>query len=265
MELSITTTKFEKIENEKVKSILSELNSMYLEQIYNQNKVAFYYEDRKGNIFSFNKDICFYAASTIKVLACLLMYRLVEKNKFSLDDEILIKLEDHKQDSGIIKLDKEDKNYTIKELIRLCIVESDNTAYLKLVDLLGKDNIEEFGKALGAIHTMEGKDSFGIVNCTDMLCYFKAVKDYINNGLYGKEFNEYLINPSFNIIDLNNIDNKEFVKKYGLYDIAYHEVGYVESDNEYYMFILTQLNKEEYKEEFINKTAKLLCELNKTI
>ena len=77
-----------------------------------------------------------------------------------------------------------------------------------------------------------------------------------------EEFKDYLSNPSVKLI--NCLDNN-YVRKYGSWDIAYHEAGYVESDNEYYLIILTQLNKYDYKEEFINKTAKLLDEINKEL
>ena len=250
------------IDNEVVIKKLSELNNMYTNEYLKNNKVAFYYEDKKNNIFSFNKDICFYAASSIKILVCLLLYRLIDESKVDINEKILVKLEDLKQDTGIIKFNTEDKEYTIGELIKLCIVESDNTAYIKLVNYVGKDKLEEYGKSLGAKHTMEGIDLFGIINCTDMLVYWKEVKDYIENGKHGLEFKDYLSNPSVKLI---NVLNNNFVRKYGSWDIAYHEAGYVESDNEYYLMVLTQINKEEYKEEFINKTASLLDDINKEL
>ena len=109
---------------------------------------------------------------------------------------------------------------------------------------------------------MEGKDLFGLTNCIDMLIYWKEIKKYIKNGKYGNLFKEYLSNPTTKLI---NCLNNNYVRKYGSWDIAYHETGYVESDNEYYLIVLTQLNKEYYTEEFINKTAKLLDEINQEL
>ena len=249
------------IKNNIIKDNIDELSSMNIKENKKQNKTAFYYED-KYNTISFNKDVCFYAASTIKILICLYIFKLADKNMIDLHKKILVKLEDLKQDTGIIKYNKEDKEYTIGELIRLCIVESDNTAYIKLINYIGKDKIEEYGKSLGASHIMEGKDLFGLVNCSDMIIYWKEIKKYIETGKYGNLFKEYLSNPTVKLI--NCLDNN-YVNKYGSWDIAYHDAGYVESDNEYYLIILTQLNKEEYKEEFVNKTAKLLDEINKEL
>lgn len=264
MEFNLTT-KYKLDKNydlEKIK-LIKKLNDMYLKESYKGNKVAYYYENiYTGDIISYNSDICFYAASTIKILVCLILFLKAEKNEINLDEEILITMNDLKQDTGIIKYQKKDTFYTILELIRLTIVESDNTSYIKLVDLVGKNKIKDFGLSIGAIHTMEGKDtdSFGIINCNDMIIYWKEIKKYIDrNTYYSNLFKKYLSNPSFKIVntDLN------FIRKYGSWDIAYHEAGYIENKNPFYMIILTQLNRKKYKKTFINKTANLLLNINK--
>ena len=254
------------ITNKELKEKVNKISNLYLEETLKGNKVAFYYEDINNNILSFNKDICFYAASTIKILVCLIILEKAENNLINLEEKIIIKMEDLKQDTGIIKYQKEDTYYTIRKLIELTITESDNTAYLKLVDLIGKENIKEYGLKLGTEHTMEGKDtdSFGIINCKDMIIYWKKLKKYIDsNSKYSNEFKEYLLHPTTKFIKDASIDNQKFIRKYGSWDIAYHEAGYIESNNPYYIIILTQLNKFDYKEDFINKSAKILNEINK--
>lgn len=182
-----------------------ELNSLYLKQ---NEKVAYYYEDiNTGSIMSYNSDILFYAASSIKILVCVMLLEMAENKKINLDDELLITMEDLKQDTGIIKFQKEDTYYSIKELIRLTIIESDNTAYIKLVNYVGKENLENYGKSLGAIHTMEGKDLFGLINCDDMTVYWKKVKSFIDNsGQYSKDFYNWLSNPSFSIVEESSLE-----------------------------------------------------------
>jgi len=269
MDFSVSTDKYMNIENEKIKEKLRELNILYLNESLKGNKVAYLYADVKGiNNFSFNKNICFYAASSIKILVCLMLLEMAEKNEVDLEEKLLVTKEDLKQDTGVIKNQKEDTYYTINKLIELTIVESDNTAYLKLVNYVGKNKLKEYGNSLGAVHTMEGKetDSFGIINCTDMLIYWQKVREYIiGNKKYSKEFKRFLTNPSVRFIQNKNINNYEFVRKYGSWDIAYHEAGYVNEKNPYYLIILTQLNKFDYKEEFINKSAKLISEIHELI
>ncbi len=67
-----------------------------------------------------------------------------------------------------------------------------------------------------------------------------------------------------NVTD-KKLQEKPFVRKYGSWDIAYHEAGYIEDDSSYYMIILTQINKMPYKEEFMNESAKKKLELHKAI
>ena len=264
MDLSLTFNREEKHTKESLDKY-AKLISLCLKESMKGNKVSFLYEDTNGHNFSYNKDICFYAASSIKVLVCLQILKMAENNLIDLNKEILVKMEDLKQDTGIIKNQKEDTYYKIIDLIKLCITESDNTAYLKLVDIVGFDNLKQYGLSMGAKHTMEGKDSFGIINATDMLIYWKNIREYLlGNYKYNKLFKEYLTHPSVNYVDDLNVDGT-YVRKYGSWDIAYHEAGYVESDSSYYLIILTQLNKKEYKNEFVNEVAKDILELHKTL
>lgn len=246
-----------------IKKEFERLTFLYLQQ---NEKVAYYYEDiNTGNIMSYNSDILFYAASSIKILVCVMLLELAEEGKVVLSDKLLVTMDDLKQDTGVIKFQKEDTYYSIKELIRLTIQESDNTAYIKLVNYVGKDNLENYGKSLGALHTMEGRDLFGLINCEDMVIYWKKVKSFIDSSKYGKEFEEWLINPSFSIVESESIGNNLFVKKYGSWDIAYHEAGYVLDENPFYLIILTQKFKCEDKEEFVNETASEVYKIHKLI
>lgn len=248
---------------------IKELSYMYLDETFKGNKVAFYYKDINNNYsISYNDAVCFYSASTIKILACLMILEMALNNKLDLNKKILITAKDLKQDTGIIKYQKEDTYYSLEDLVKLTIVESDNTAYLKLVEILGKENIKKYGNSLGAEYTMVGKetDSFGIINTNDMLIYWEAVKKFIDdNNKYSKIFKEWLSTPTVKFINDDSIDNLNFVRKYGSWDIAYHEAGYIEDKNPYYLIVLTQLNKFDYKEKFINDTAEKIMKIHRKI
>lgn len=126
--------------------MFTELNLLYLRK---NKKVAYCYRDINiGTILSYNSDILFYAVSSIKILVCVMLLEMSEKGDINIDEKLLVTMEDLKQDTGVIKFQKEDTYYSIKELIRLTIIESDNTAYIKLVNYVGKDNLEKYGKVL---------------------------------------------------------------------------------------------------------------------
>lgn len=266
MELKSSTI-FKDIYDVELKNRVKSLIDFFNEEYYKGNKVAFLYKD-EDNTISYNEDICFYAASTIKILAVLLMFKRIDEKVFDLNDNILITMDDLKQDSGVIKYQKEDTYYTLEELLRLTIVESDNTAYLKIVSLLGgKEALKEFGNSLGAIHTMEGKatDAFGITNCNDMLIYLENVIAYINlDNENSKKLKTWMLNTTTKKVKVENL-NGPFIRKGGEYDVAYHDVGYVKANKPYYLIILTQLMKMDYKDEFINKAAIKIKDINEYI
>ena len=169
----------------------------------------------------------------------------------------MISKEDLITGSGVLKNNLTFKSYTIEELIKYTLVESDNTAYIKLLKYVGKEKIIKYGKSLGAIHTFEGKDSYGITNCNDMMVYWKELIKYIKSSKNRNKIKDYLLNPT-----VKYVKNDKYIRKYGEYDIAYHETGYVDNEKPYYLMILTQINKENYKEKFINKVANIIDEIN---
>ncbi len=65
-------------DNQKLIKQIKEINDMFLSETYKGNKVAYYYEDSKKNIISYNNNICFYAASAIKILVCLILFEEAE-------------------------------------------------------------------------------------------------------------------------------------------------------------------------------------------
>ena len=73
-----------------------------------------------------------------------------------------------------------------------------------------------------------------------------------------------MLNPTYQIIEEKNIGNKEFVRKYGSFDIAYHEVGIVYDKEPYILAVLTQKDKlkEKEKKKYINKVAKRIYKIH---
>jgi glycosyltransferase involved in cell wall biosynthesis len=67
------------------------------------------------------------------------------------------------------------------------------------------------------------------------------------------------------LIDDKNINNSQFLRKYGAFEIAYHEVGIVNDCNPFYLIILTQKYPVKDKDKFINKTAKKIYKIHQKI
>ena len=96
---------YTKIQNIKVRRKLYNLNKYLLKQ---KEKVSYAYKNLETNDFcAFNYDICFYAASSIKFLVALYIYQKAENDNKILEEKIVLKEEDFKSGSGVIKDNKE--------------------------------------------------------------------------------------------------------------------------------------------------------------
>ncbi len=249
-----------KIQYKIIQKKLYNLNKMFLKS---QDKVAYYYEELNHNtVFSFNESISFYSASAIKILVCLYLYEQAALKELDLNEKLTIKEEDVKQGSGVLKDRPTGQAYSIEKLVEYTLVESDNTAYIKLVNYVTKEKLIEFGKKLGAEHTLEGKDLFGITNCHDMRAYWTELYRFAKEEELGKKLKHFLENPSYKIID---IFPENFYRKYGSFDIAYHECGFVEEENPFYIFIMTQKGKQKNRDCFIKKSAKKIYDIHRRL
>lgn len=257
------------IKNIKDKYIAKKIFNLNKYLLKQNEKVAYAYKNLKTNdTFSFNLDICFYAASSIKFLVCLYLYEEAEKDPKLLNKKIKLVKEDFKTGSGVLKDNPEKLEYTIRELIYYSLKDSDNTAYIKLMNYVTAEKLKDYGLSLGALHTLEGKDLFGIINASDMICYLTRLYEYLNsNTKLSNELKSFMSDPSYKIIKAKNIDNNLFVRKYGGYEIAFHEVGIVYDNNPYILIILTQKFglKEKIKVGYINKVARKIHKINKIL
>lgn len=168
--------------------------------------------------------------------------------------------EDKKQGSGVIKDMELPKEFSIKELIKYSLQNSDNTAYLKLVSFIGKEKLIQYGKSLGAQHTLEGKDNFGLINCTDLAIYWKKMDELLKKA---EEIKEWLLYPTIQIIKEKSLYKIPFFRKYGAYGISFHEGGIVRDTKPYLLIVLTQMGNNKKSKKFINKAAKKMAKIHK--
>jgi len=92
--------------------------------------------------------------------------------------------------------------------------------------------------------------------------------DYLNtNTKLSNELKDFMLAPSYQIIKAKNVDNNLFVRKYGSFGIAFHEVGIVYDEQAYILIILTQKNEltDNKKVKYVNKVAKKINKIHKLI
>ncbi len=110
-----------------------------------------------------NGDELYPTASVFKVPVIVELYRQVEAERLSLDQRLILKDSLKVPGSGILKELSEGLEVTVRDLSRLMMILSDNTATDMIVGLVGKENVNAAMRRLGLKHTVV------VGGCRDLL------------------------------------------------------------------------------------------------
>lgn len=97
-----------------------------------------------GETFTYNGDMVFHAASTIKVPVLALLFQDAEAGRVDLNKKIVVKPENRAVGSGILQSLSPDIELSLFDLAVLMIVMSDNTATNEVIDAVGMDRVRAF-------------------------------------------------------------------------------------------------------------------------
>ena len=144
-----------------------------------------------GEEASFNGDELFPMASVFKVPVIVELYKQVEAGRLSLDDKIMLKEADKVPGSGILRELSEGLGVTIKDLSRLMMILSDNTATDLIVERVGEDNVNATMKGLGLNKTIVVADCrdllFDLVGANDLPEEEKTLSRYLQMAKAGTD------------------------------------------------------------------------------
>lgn len=111
---------------------------------------------KSGWDFKYNATLQVPSASVIKLPIMAAAFEYAKKHALALSDRIVVSPSEQVPFSIITMLDPSN-SYTVKDLITLMIVQSDNTATNVLIDLLGMDNINKYMSSIGLKATILGR------------------------------------------------------------------------------------------------------------
>jgi beta-lactamase class A len=103
----------------------------------------------QGSRFEQHPQELFIAESIIKVPIMAAVYAAAERGKLSLDDVLSLRREDLVGGSGLLYALSPGLRLSIRDLVTLMIIQSDNTATNVLIDRIGKEQVEETMRDLG--------------------------------------------------------------------------------------------------------------------
>ena len=237
-------------------SYMNEL-STYLSANYHASIV---YEDLSyGFNYSYEKDEVYYAASTVKAVGALYVYTKAAAGDIDLDDTVTYTSKYKVSYSDGVKNHKLGSKIPLRTLVKYSIIYSDNSAHQMIISYIGRNNLKEFGKSLGAINTLNGSDNFGHTSAVDGLIYMKKLNEFFeNNGELGRELKGYFLDSVQKELSVNNL---KVANKYGMYKKYYHNMGIIYDEHPYVISIMT-LEGFNDKETVINDISQKIYDLH---
>lgn len=127
--------------------------------------------------WEWNADELFYAASVIKVPIMAAVFEAERDGELSLDEFVALNREDFVGGSGVIQHFTPGTKLTIRDIVLLMIIQSDNTATNMMIDRVGVVKIQEAMKAAGMekstffnklMISAEGRKHFNMLNANDV-------------------------------------------------------------------------------------------------
>jgi len=213
------------------------------------------------------------SASIIKLFVMAKTFQLVSLGELNLSDRISINTEERVPYSIIYVLD--DRNtYTIRDLITLMIIQSDNTATNQLIHMLGIENINEFIRELGFESTILNRKMMdfdarvlGLDNYTtahDVAMFLELMhKGKLINEAYSNMMIEIMKMQLDNSMMRFNLDEELIVAhKTGDLPNIKHDVGIVYAKQKQYIFTMMTWDAtcDNYARDIIGKVSRISFE-----
>ena len=214
-----------------------------VEEIIKNKKGSYsvYYTDlNTGKYFGVLENQINTAASVNKLPIIATLYYLDNKNKISLDDQVTIQQEDVQDyGTGSIRYQTMPQNYSLKNLAKLALKESDNTAAHVISVKIGEENIQKLVDSWGMKQTSMVDNKTTTYDMSLLLN--KIYKNQITNPAKTKEMLEFMTDTDFE--DRLTKDLPQNVKTYhksGDGEGFVHDIGIIVSDKGiYYLGVMT--------------------------
>lgn len=107
-----------------------------------------------GEEAGLNEDQLFPTASVFKVPVLVELFRQVDAGELDLEKNVILRSDDRVPGSGVLKEMSEGLKITVKDLARLMMIVSDNTATDLILKLVGKERVNETISELGLEETV---------------------------------------------------------------------------------------------------------------
>jgi beta-lactamase class A len=203
--------------------------------------MAVYFENvETGFVFRHDADRVFFSASVPKAVYALYLFHLAEQGLVCLDSELTYTWADFMGGSGIIRYEYAvGATFTLRELLRLNVSESDNIATLILRRAHGIDGFRRFLAEMGANpHGVGGNIMDSFLSAEEAGLFAREIFRYIESGgRYSEALRADLLDNQFPFI----VSDYPVASKTGWTSfLAWHDMAIVYAPSPYILVILTE-------------------------
>lgn len=227
--------------------IINELNNYYNQS---NNYFAFKYKDiYTGFTVSYNENQQIFAASTIKAPKDLYLYEMALQNIIDLNEKMTYTSNYYNTGTGILKNNKFNTIYTVKDLIKYSTIYSDNAAHNMLMDKYGRTNMLNYWKEKGTTSIFTTQSNWGSFNAHDAIIYMEELYNfYQENNIYSNEIMDNFYNAVPKLI--NGKNNYKVANKSGWSGSVIHDVSIIFAENPYILAVLSNLGDKSFQSYF---------------
>lgn len=245
--------------NTKLKKALGKLDDICADYGYS---ISFAYKNMDtGTTITYNADTKYGVCSTVKAPFC---KNLLDQG-IDLDDEVNIGVL-WENDGGKVAQGGYGKTYTARDLIKLAITESDNSAYNNLINKYGYSSFNTMNYELGVGYDLGPSWIFNYGSANDLLKQYEDIYRFAEKNERGKWLIKLMTKTELETQITAQLKDKYTVAhKYGSdWDQkCYHDCAICYADSPFVLVIMTsQVPETKESDQVFHKLAKQLDVIN---
>ena len=222
-------------------NLLDDLNNTISSYPYGSSFLVVSLKD--GMTFGYDIDKAYSSGSTIKAAYALYVYKLIADGKASLDDTETYQAKFYNKGTGNIKNSAYGTVYKVKDLLYEMIHESDNVAYLMLLNKYKWDGFNEMLDDLGTPEShLSNTSRWGKLSCRSSAIIWQEIYRFSKTDEEGKELFDLFLNSKYNYFK-EILPETTSASKTGFTEMVVHATGIVMDDvNPYIVVVLSSAN-----------------------
>lgn len=233
-EKNYTTNVTDKEKLEKLKALADYIDA--------DGRISVYFRSSDGSYFTAGTNKKLICASTIKGPYSLYLLKMADKGELDLNEELELKEDQIWRGAGIIKNSPVGTKYTVRELIKLAIEISDNTAYKMLIDRFGTAGFNKYAASMGYGISLIRGNGYGYCTSEDMGKLYYEIYEY--QGENSGFLIDCLLNTKYSEQIEKALSKYPVAQKYGNQggSSGYHDVAIVYSPTPFVLSVFTTID-----------------------